>query len=262
MKLPSSPLALGFSIPSGPPSPTSSNSPTQPHRNMTSRSNLRDSPSPCPVPVTLSGGEPSGSVTTPSPQSSSENVNSTVPALHSRPSVHRETASIHSNHTNVISLPPTVACYGSLRSKLSLLNLRCSFSHQDDTPSLTSGTQGLEGDTIQVQDTDFELVRPNIPQFQASRSSVDSGIMGRETSIDVRQDHLRSESPAVAVSATNNIPRSPLAPVLLFDSVPPVRYLVWTHLTDCKARYVPRVYSQLWMRGRVSAFANTERNVQ
>ncbi|EGO22770.1 hypothetical protein SERLADRAFT_393376, partial [Serpula lacrymans var. lacrymans S7.9] len=42
---------------------------------------------------------------------------------------------------------------------------------------------------------------------------------------------------------------------LLIEGVPSsVRYLVWCHLTDSKARALPNVYSQLGKRGRVPVF--------
>jgi hypothetical protein len=50
---------------------------------------------------------------------------------------------------------------------------------------------------------------------------------------------------------------------LLLEGVPSsVRYLVWTHLTDGKARSVPGVYAQLGARGRVPAFVDIEKDVQ
>jgi hypothetical protein len=50
---------------------------------------------------------------------------------------------------------------------------------------------------------------------------------------------------------------------LVLEGVPSsVRYLVWTHLTDGKARCVPGVYAQLGARGRVPVFVDIERDVQ
>ncbi|KAH7920391.1 RabGAP TBC [Leucogyrophana mollusca] len=50
---------------------------------------------------------------------------------------------------------------------------------------------------------------------------------------------------------------------LLLDGVPSsVRYLVWCHLTDSKARALPGVYAQLGKRPRVPAFADIERDVR
>ncbi|KAG5633104.1 hypothetical protein DXG03_008372, partial [Asterophora parasitica] len=54
---------------------------------------------------------------------------------------------------------------------------------------------------------DFELVRPNIAQFQGSRNSEDSGVMGRDSSVDARQDahFLRADSPAVSVTSRSPV---------------------------------------------------------
>ncbi|KAF6745151.1 RabGAP TBC [Ephemerocybe angulata] len=49
---------------------------------------------------------------------------------------------------------------------------------------------------------------------------------------------------------------------LLLDGVPSsVRYLVWSHLTDGKARCVPGVYTQLCKRGRVPVSEEMEKDV-
>jgi len=49
---------------------------------------------------------------------------------------------------------------------------------------------------------------------------------------------------------------------LLLEGVPAsVRYMVWSHLTDGKARFVPGVYPQLCKRGRVPASEVIEREV-
>ncbi|KAG2359166.1 hypothetical protein BDR07DRAFT_1251521, partial [Suillus spraguei] len=43
---------------------------------------------------------------------------------------------------------------------------------------------------------------------------------------------------------------------LLLDGVPSsVRYLVWCHLSDSKARAIPNVYTQLGKRQRAPAFS-------
>ena len=50
---------------------------------------------------------------------------------------------------------------------------------------------------------------------------------------------------------------------LLLEGVPSsVRYLVWSHLMDGKARVVSGVYAQLGSRGRVPVFADIDRDVQ
>ena len=53
-----------------------------------------------------------------------------------------------------------------------------------------------------MQDMEFELVRPNFAQLQAARASEDSNVLGRENSLDLRQDgFLRADSPAVSVGS-------------------------------------------------------------
>lgn len=50
---------------------------------------------------------------------------------------------------------------------------------------------------------------------------------------------------------------------LLMEGVPSsVRYLVWAHLTDSKARGMPGLYSQLGKRSKVPAFDDIERDAQ
>lgn len=87
--------------------------------------------------------------------------------------------------SRLTSPPPTPHRQQSLRTKLSLPNLRRNRSKTDDT--LTLGSPILEHDlsaTVQVQDLDFELVRPTI-HFQHARSSEDSGVLGRDTSVEL-----------------------------------------------------------------------------
>jgi hypothetical protein len=50
---------------------------------------------------------------------------------------------------------------------------------------------------------------------------------------------------------------------LLMEGVPSsVRYLVWAHLMDSKARGMPGLYSQLGKRGKVPAFNDIEHDAQ
>ncbi|GLB44029.1 hypothetical protein LshimejAT787_1502130 [Lyophyllum shimeji] len=303
----SSPLAHSFSsgFVSVPSSPTQ-NRPTQQLRQTPSRSTLhealpaRASPQTHP---TLPGASNSD---TPSP--TAEQPQRSLPELRGRPSVDADGASVHSSHSNLVSPPPTLGRQNSLRSKLSLPNLKRSAGRQDEIPdSPVIDT----GDMVQVKDTDFELVRPNIGQFQAARASEDSGVLGREGSTDARHDptFLRADSPAGSLTAPHSptvvsdssgvwqplkssgaesessmdahrqreqkwmavlgsVPASQArknkkVKKLLFDGVPSsVRYLVWSHLTDGKARCVPGVYSQLQGRGRVPALADVDRDVR
>ena len=229
------------------------------------------------------------------------------------------------SRSQVVNSPPPIQRQSSLRTKLSLPNLRRKQSRNNTNEDLISSSASMTGSQIshapqdggemlQVKDMEFELVRPNFGHFQgvAARTSEDSGVLGREGSIDLRQDgYLRPESPAVSVSsggqspdmwpqppaATPPVPSRPTtesessmeahrnrelkwmslmssSPAsqsrkskkvkkLLLDGVPSsVRYLVWSYLTDGKARCVPGVYPQLCGRGRVPASTDIERDIK
>ena len=201
----------------------------------------------------------------------------------------------------------------SMRTKLSLPNLRRNRSRQEDE----SG--GGDGEMLQVKDMEFQLVTPNFAHFQSTRPSEDSGVLAKDA--EIRQDgnaFLRTDSPAVSMlsggskhSPMSELPTSnswsPLSPStpasrtatdsessmdahrnretkwislmssspasqakkskkvrkLIVEGVPSsVRYLVWSYLTDGKARCVPGVYPQLCSRGRVPSSAEIERDIK
>jgi hypothetical protein len=114
-----------------------------------------------------------------------------------------------------VSPPVSIARQTSLRSKLSLPNLRRKQSRQDDDPNanfITSPTSPISAgpmhdpEMLQVKDMEFELVRPNLGHHfsQAARTSEDSGVLGRDGSFDLRQESsafLRPESPALSISS-------------------------------------------------------------
>ncbi|KDQ49613.1 hypothetical protein JAAARDRAFT_165497 [Jaapia argillacea MUCL 33604] len=115
--------------------------------------------------------------------------------------------------------PPTRKI--SLRSKMSLPNLRT----KNDSNLGLSGppTPVNDQETIQVQDMDFELIRPTIPALVPSaRTSEDSTTAIRASASGFIQDSsglLRAESPALSMlSAT--IPRSPTSVSEASFSVP------------------------------------------
>ena len=234
-----------------------------------------------------------------------------------------DSVSVASDSRLMVNSPPPIQRQSSLRAKLSLPNLRRKQSRNNDE-GLISSSASMTGSQIshspqdaaemlQVKDMEFELVRPNLAHFQgvAARTSEDSGVLGREGSVDHRQDgHLRPESPAISVSSGGHSPdtwpqpptttppgpsrhttdsessmeahrnrelkwmslmlsspasqsrKSKKVKKLLLDGVPSsVRYLVWSYLTDGKARCVPGVYSQLCGRGRVPASKDVERDI-
>lgn len=146
----------------------------------------------------------------------------------------RNSTSSNSDASPQISMspPPAVGRQLSLRSKLSLPNLRRKQSKIDDegsmsanltltpsqvpvSPPTNSVLSGLsttmtmhDPEMLQVKDMEFELVRPNFAHHfsQAARTSEDSGVLGRDGSFDLRQDSasfLRADSPAFSVSSSN-----------------------------------------------------------
>lgn len=266
-------------------------------RQTTSRTNLNNSPlSPTPI------GRPEVPASPPrvlhKQQSLQTNLASPGPVADA------DNASIMSSRSRVASPPPLIGRQPSLRSKLSLPNMRRSQSRHGSISS------GLEAETVQVADMDFQLIRPTIPQ-RSRRDSEESSIMGRDASIDARSNiFTRTASPAISISSGSG-PLSPsvsdgtasawksgknseaessmeshrqrelkwmslmsaVAPSqsrknkkvrkLVMEGVPSsVRYLVWSHLMDGKARNVPGIYAQLSQRARVAAFGDMERDVR
>jgi len=124
---------------------------------------------------------------------------------------------------------PGIVRQTSLRAKLSLPNLRRHRSREDDTIGLYDRNQlvangimegeldAIQGrdrrkEMVQVQDTEFEFIRPNAVQLQSQqRTSEDSTPVRQEGSIESRADGgglLRPESPAVSLNSS--APRSPI----------------------------------------------------
>ena len=294
----------------------SSRSQHQLRRETSSRSALNEAlPSPSrPIPISRPTipGSAIASVDSPPPSSPSQSLGHTA-SIHAQSrndsssrASDADAASINSDTRSHLA----VARQLSLRTKLSLPNLRRNRSRQEDE------SIGGDGDLLQVKDMEFQLVTPNFAHFQSSRPSDDAGASVKDA--DVRQDgnaFLRTESPAVS-SASKHSPLSefpasnswsPLSPYnptsrsttdsdpsmdahrnreikwmslmssnpasqarkskkvkkLIMDGVPSsVRYLVWSYLTDGKARCVPGVYAQLCSRGRVPSSADIERDIK
>ena len=295
----------------------SSRSQHQLRRETSSRSALNEAlPSPSrPIPIsrpTIPGSAAIASVDSPPPLSPSQSLGHTA-SIHAQS---RNDSSSHASDADAASINSdtrshlAVARQLSLRTKLSLPNLRRNRSRQEDE------SIGGDGDLLQVKDMEFQLVTPNFAHFQSSRPSDDAGASVKD--VDIRQDgnaFLRTESPAVS-SASKHSPLSefpasnswsPLSPYnptsrattdsdpsmdahrnretkwmslmssspasqarkskkvkkLIMDGVPSsVRYLVWSYLTDGKARCVPGVYAQLCSRGRVPSSADIERDIK
>jgi hypothetical protein len=84
-----------------------------------------------------------------------------------------------------------------------------------------------------------------------------------ETSMDAhRQRELKWVSVMSSVPSSQ-ARKSKKVRKLLLEGVPSsVRFLVWAHLTDSKARGVPGVYAQLGQRVKASAYLDVRRDVQ
>ena len=205
----------------------------------------------------------------------------------------------------------------SLRSKISLSALR-SRSLREDRQQQQQQDEGA-GDTVQVMDTDFELVRPSLSR---PRVSEDSSANGKSSGSEGRPSFLRVDSPATSLaSGDTRSPVSPSAPMLLPSPPPPppplkpsspitaipipnttveahralelkwiaamaatpsalarknkkirrllvegvpasVRYQVWAHLADSRAKRIEGIYAQLGERDRVAAFEYIQRDAQ
>ena len=197
---------------------------------------------------------------------------------------------------------PLLGRSGSLRSKISLSALRAKSARDDD---------GLhEADTVQVKDTDFELVRPNV----RPRVSEDSANNGKSSGSEGQPSFLRIDSPAMSTTSGGGASdtRSPVSPsgislppvtaagtssvgaaveahrarelkwISVMSTTPPsqarkgkkirkllqegvpasVRYQVWAHLTDSKAKRIEGLYAQFGERERVPAFAAIQRDAR
>ncbi|KAF4566020.1 hypothetical protein EYR36_011434 [Pleurotus pulmonarius] len=315
-KSPTSPLSQS-STSFAPPSPTTSSRRHQ-LRQVTSNPSLAAPPSPrIVVPPSLSRKRSSGaSPTSPTQQSTSDRGStSTPPRQNSIPDVSSSAASRASvdgeNPRGMVASPtPMVTRQLSLRSKLSLPNLRRKQSRQDDASSIAASSIDNEYETAQAEGMDFELVRPSFSHLHSARTSEDSSFIKDGGSIDLGKPEmsigglLRTGSPAMSFSSGQRSPsvadvKTPkvsdsesssmeghrqreLRWIALMSSVPAsqarknkkvkkllvegvpssVRYLVWIHLTDGKARNVPKVYEQLVKRGHVPSYKDIERDVQ
>ncbi|KAI0056890.1 hypothetical protein BV25DRAFT_1533903 [Artomyces pyxidatus] len=246
---------------------------------------------------------PSSPVSPPPDPRAFTTLNREITTRASRSSLKRRTSvdtdvSNQSEARSAMASPPPSGGLGrntSLRSKLSLSALRAKGSTQNMREE-----KPREGETVQVEDLDFELVRPTLP---AARSSEDSSIFARSSfggdgKLE-RPNFLRAESPASPVPRSpasvsdQSLPAGKNSAVeahrsrelkwislmastpsaqarkskkirkLLQEGVPAsVRYQVWAHLTDSKAKRIEGLYSQLAKREKVPAFADIERDAR
>lgn len=101
-------------------------------------------------------------------------------------------------------------------------------------------------------------VKPPVSSNPASRATTDS-----ESSMDAHRNRELKWMALMSAVVPAQARKSKKVRKLLMDGVPSsVRYLVWSHLTDGKARVVPGVYAQLGARGRVAASSEIERDIR
>ena len=210
-KTPGSPLAQTTTLPSSPTTSTFGSRAVHQLRRVVSKVDLSES-SPPKQPTTratLSGANTGNESVPISPVLPPSQGKDSIPDTSSpqgRPSTDADAVSLNSTRSNVIS-PTLVTRHPSLRSKLSLPNLRRNLSRQDDTSSVGSAPQLVDHDTMQVKDMDFELVRPSLSHLQPKRTSEDSSLAGRGGLAEFKYPNsLRADSPAVSLSS----PRSPI----------------------------------------------------
>lgn len=93
-----------------------------------------------------------------------------------------------------------------------------------------------------------------------SRATMDNSL---ESSMDAHRNRETKWMTLMSSSPASQSRKSKKVKKLLMDGVPSsVRYLVWSYLTDGKARCVPGVYAQLCSRGRVPSSAEIERDIR
>ncbi|PCH32956.1 RabGAP/TBC [Wolfiporia cocos MD-104 SS10] len=170
-------------------------------------------------------------------------------------------------------------------------------SERSPVLSVSSLEQRHDQQTVSVKDMDFELVKPSLPRSPLAMSSVESLPFSRQSPGDDsasiissakslrqpstdqthpeinsaqppdptdiaahRQRELRWISTMSSVSASQ-ARKSRKVRKLVLEGVPAsVRYLVWAHLTDSKAKRLDGLYPRLCQRQRVASFADIERD--
>ncbi|KAI0770873.1 rab-GTPase-TBC domain-containing protein [Trametes elegans] len=145
--------------------------------------------------------------------------------------------------------------------------------HDPRSPTLSVNTMNtsaseytVDGETVQVQDMDFELVKPSIP-VSPYAGSVDSLPLPSPVTAD---NFLRTHSPAMSSASGSSLrppgdqsPSDKKIRKLVLEGVPAsVRYQVWAALTDSRGKRMAGLYHRLAQRDRVPAFADIERDIR
>lgn len=118
-----------------------------------------------------------------------------------------------------------------------------------DSPAISS----ISGASSAPRSPTLESLPPSKPHSKTS----DAETMEAHRQRELKWMSLMSSVPAAQGKKNKKVKK------LLMGGVPSsVRYLVWAHLTDSKARRMPGLYAQLVKRGKVPAFAEIERDAQ
>ncbi|KAI0654293.1 RabGAP/TBC [Cubamyces menziesii] len=243
----------------------------------------------------------SGTASLPRPSVDTQRSDSTPPPITSPADNASETSSVLGlkiTKRNRPQMPP-----------LRLVTSKDSNSHDPRSPTLSVNTMntsvseyGPDQETVQVQDMDFELVRPNI-----SASPFAGSVESLPMPSPMRADgFLRADSPAMSSASGSSSFRQPgdqspnetKSPkenseieahrqreqrwIAAMSSVPPsqarkskkirklvlegvpasVRYQVWATLTDSKGKRMEGLYQKLAQREKVPVYAEIERDIQ
>ena len=116
----------------------------------------------------------------------------------------------------------------------------------------------LSGGSKQSPMSELPAVSPWSPTTPTARVTTESeSSMEAHRQREIKWMSLMSSNPASQARKTKKFRK------LIMEGVPSsVRYLVWSYLTDGKARCVPGVYAQLCSRGRVPWSVDIERDIK
>lgn len=96
-----------------------------------------------------------------------------------------------------------------------------------------------------------------MPTVRSPKSTETDSSMEAHRQRELKWMSLMSSVPAAQAKKNKKVKK------LIMEGVPSsVRYIVWAHLTDSKARGMPGLYTQLGKRGKVPAFDDIESDAQ
>ncbi|RXW25108.1 hypothetical protein EST38_g748 [Candolleomyces aberdarensis] len=126
-----------------------------------------------------------------------------------------------------------------------------------DSPAISMLSSGARSPTVEGS-MSWGNAGPAPPSPVATRPPPESeSQMEAHRNRELKWMSLLSSSPPSQARKTKKVRK------LLLEGVPSsVRYLVWSHLTDGKARCVPGVYEQLCKRGKVPLTEEIEKDVE